>query len=223
MPENTQLTDVSDMAYVHEGFRRGLGDAREQLGFVADGDSARAAHFADYLAELLWFLHVHHGGEDELLYPLLVERVPEQLELLARMDAQHVAVADQLEAANAATAAFKASGSAADGVALADACESLWEVLGPHLAQEEAEVLPFAARYLTPEEWGKLPQHAFAHYGGERFWLPFGLATEAFPPAMREGMLAPPSPLGAMWSGGGSAAFHEEMELIRVETAWSER
>ena len=74
--DDSQLTDVGDMAYVHQAFRRGLGEARSQLSFINDGDIPRAAHFADYISELLWLLHAHHAGEDELLYPLLVERVP---------------------------------------------------------------------------------------------------------------------------------------------------
>ena len=84
-------------------------------------------------------------------------------------------------------------------------------------------MLPYAAQHISAEEWGKLSQHAFAHYDGDRFWLPFGLATEAFPREKFEGMLAGPSPIGAMWNGGGSAAFTHEMNLIRVDEAWGRR
>jgi hemerythrin-like domain-containing protein len=218
---DTPITDTSDMAYVHEAFRRGFGDARSQLSFIDDGDADRAAHFADYIRELLWFLHAHHAGEDELLYPLLVERVPEEADLFAKMDAQHSSVESSLQAADAAAATYRDSGSAADAAALADACEALLALLSAHLTDEEDEVLPVAARSITPDEWAQLPGHVLMSYRGERIWLPFGLATEAFPPPMLDAILSGPSPVGPMWHGGGSAAFAQEMRLIRDETAWS--
>lgn len=221
--DDTQLTDVSDMPLVHQAFHRGLGEARSQLLFIDDGDTARAAHFADYISELLWLLHGHHAGEDELLYPLLVERVPNEAELFARMDAQHSSVESNLRAATTAAATYRDSGSATDAAVLADACEALLALLQTHLTEEEDEVLPIAARAITPEEWGQLPGHTLMAYGGDRIWLPFGLATEAFPQPAIDTILSGPSPIGPMWRGGGSAAFAQEMRLIRDDTAWTNR
>ena len=221
--DDTQLTDVGDMAYVHQAFRRGLGEARSQLSFINDGDIPRAAHFADYISELLWLLHAHHAGEDELLYPLLVERVPAEAELFARMDAQHSSVESSLHTAEAAAATYRHSGLSADAAALADACEVLLTLLDTHLTEEEVEVLPVAARSITPEEWGQLSGHALMAYRGDRIWLPFGLATEAFPRPMLDAILSRSSPIGPMWHGGGNAAFAQEMRLIRDQAAWSNR
>ena len=78
-------------------------------------------------------------------------------QLFSRMDAQHVAVTSSLEAAQHAAKRFGETGSAADGRALAEACESLLETLDVHLSQEEDEVLPIAARVVSPAEWGALP------------------------------------------------------------------
>jgi hypothetical protein len=221
--KNEQKTEVSDMAEVHEAFRRGFGDSRSQLAFIDDGDSERAAFFADYMSEVLWFLHAHHEGEDELLYPRLVERVPSESALWARMDEQHSGVESRLDSANEAATNYRVSASKSDADALAGECEALWDALGPHLAQEEAEVLPIAADYITPEEWGQLPQHALMHYTGARMWLVFGLATEAFAAEKRNGIVESAPPLSAMWNGGGSKAFDNHMRLIRDSTAWSQR
>jgi hypothetical protein len=65
------LTDTRDMLAVHDAVKRAFGDAPSQLGSVGDGDAERARYLADYLGEVLWLLHAHHAGEDELLYPLL--------------------------------------------------------------------------------------------------------------------------------------------------------
>lgn len=217
------LADTSDMPLVHEAFRRGLGEAREQLSFIDDGDRERAAHYADYMRDLLWLLHAHHEGEDELLYPKLVERVPEARDLFERMDEQHSAVESSLEAAVAAAVTYGNSASVADATALADACEALLTLLETHLTEEEVEVLPIAARNVTPEEWGELPGHAMMNYSGDRIWLPFGLATEAFPPEVMTVILSGPTPIGPMWNGGGGDAFAGEMRLIRDASAWGSR
>ena len=220
---DAQLTEVGDMPLVHEAFRRGLGEARSQLSFIDDGDRERAAHFSAYMRDLLWLLHAHHESEDELLYPRLVERVPEARDLFARMDEQHTAVESNLREAKAAAAAYSDSGSTADADALGGACEALLTLLDTHLTEEEVEVLPIAARSITQEEWGELPGHAMMSYTGDRIWLPFGLATEAFPPPLMEIVLSGPSPVGAMWNGGGRASFVHEMLLIRDESAWASR
>ena len=214
------LTDTRDMYSVHEAFRRGLGDARGQIAVVSEGDIERARRLASYLSDLLWLLHVHHEGEDELLYPLLSVRAPECQELFARMDNQHREVLPSLESARRAAERFGESGSIADGQALADACESLLELLAPHLSEEEIEVLPVVARVISPAEWGALPEHAFAQYSGTRIWLPFGLAIEAMPEDLLEGMREHlPPPVAAMWFGGGSDAFANEMAVIRQGAA----
>ncbi|MGH3731767.1 MAG: hemerythrin domain-containing protein [Acidimicrobiales bacterium] len=71
----TVRADVRDMYSVHEAFRRGLREAKPEIRAV-EGDVEGATRFTEYFGDLLWLLHAHHDGEDELLYPLLVERVP---------------------------------------------------------------------------------------------------------------------------------------------------
>ncbi len=210
------LTDTRDMLAVHDAFKRAFGDAPGQLASVGDGDAQRARYLADYLGEVLWLLHAHHAAEDELLFPLLSWRAPEERGLFSRMEAQHAALVASLQAAESAAERFGRSGSALDGEALASACKSLREALVAHLDQEEKDVLPIAARCVSPPEWGALPAHALSHYEGTRVWLPFGLVLEAMPDAMREDLLAHvPPPVSQMWFGGGSDAFAQEMATIR--------
>jgi hypothetical protein len=221
--DDAPMTDTSDMPLVHDAFRRGLGEARSQLGFIDDGDAERAAHFAAYMTDLLFLLHAHHHGEDVLMYPLLVERVPEQSALWARMEEQHGSVEAAVDAATSAAAVYGASARRVDADALADACEALLDQLQTHLGEEETDVMPIAARVVTPEEYGRLPAHAMTSYEGDRIWLPFGLATEAFPPAVLDRILSAPTPIGPMWLGGGRDAFAAEMRLIREPDAWAAR
>lgn len=201
------LTDTRDMKWVHDAFRRAFGDAPGQIAAIDDGDTERAQHFAGYLGEVLWLLHAHHAGEDELLYPLLVERAPGSEDLFSRMEAQHAAVTLELETAREAAERFGRSGSSEDGQALAAACRSLLDTVAAHLTEEEEEVVPIASRTVTPEEWGALPAHAFSLYTGSRPWLPLGVATEMFPDDIRAQVFT--------YYGFDSDTFTNEMAAIR--------
>ncbi len=155
-----------------------------------------------------------------MLYPLLMERAPEAGDLFAHMDAQHTAVAEGIESAQQADQRFGASGSAADGAALAAACRSLLDTAADHLAEEEAQVLPIASRTITSAEWAALPGHVLSHYTGARIWLLLGLVFEAMPDDMRAHVLAAmPLPVAEMWLGYGANAFQKEMAKIRIAPA----
>ena len=212
--------DTRDMHSVHHSIKRGLNDAPGQVASVADGDRERAQRLADYLADLLWLLHAHHASEDALLYPLLIERLPEHRELFLRMDAQHAAVTAGTEEAQRDVARFRASATEADGRALARSCTSLLEVLAEHLGQEEEQVLPLVPGVISVPEWAALPGHALSQYRGARMWLPLGLVIEAMPEEMSAalGKQLPP-PVANMWFGGGADAFTAEMAAVRGGTA----
>ena len=81
--------DVTDMIAVHRVFRDTLGRAAAVIGAVGDGDIDRVATVANFFDNILLFLHVHHQGEDDLMFPLLRQRCPDQLELIDRVASQH--------------------------------------------------------------------------------------------------------------------------------------
>jgi len=213
----TPLTDTRDMIYVHDVFRRAFADAPDQIASVNDGDVEHAQRAVSYLRDVLWLLHAHRSGEDELLYPLLVERAPVCADLFSRMEAQHAAVAASLALADQAAERFENSSSTDDGAALIAACRSVLDEVSSHLEQEELEVLPIAARTITPEEWGALPGHVLSHYTGTRIWLLLGLVFEAMPDDLRAHVLANvPAPVSEMWFLFGADAFSNEMGAIRA-------
>ena len=218
--EGSPAMDTRDMIWVHDAFRRAFADAPGQIASVRAGDADRAQYLAGYLSEVLWFLHAHHDGEDQLLYPLLAERAPETAALFTRMEDQHQAVAGSIEDAEQAAERFGRSASTEDGEVLAAACRSLIDAASDHLTEEEAEVLPVAARNITPEEWGALPAHALSRYRGTRVWLLLGLVIEAVPDDLRAGMIGRlPPPVSEMWVGFGSDAFGNEMRSVRSGTS----
>lgn len=209
--------DTRDMICVHDVFRRAFDEASGQIASVRAGDTERAQIVGGYISEVLWFLHAHHGGEDALLYPLLVERAPESDALFSRMESQHLAVAFSIHNAERAAESFRSSASAVDGDALALACRSLMDDMAVHLNEEEVEVLPIASRTITPEEWGALPGHVLSQYNGTRIWLILGLVLEAMPDDLRAHVIDNvPPPVSEMWRQFGFEAFENEIGSIRT-------
>lgn len=47
------LTDTRDMFWIHNAFRRSLGDAPGQIAKISEGDIERARELSDYLVEVL--------------------------------------------------------------------------------------------------------------------------------------------------------------------------
>jgi len=74
----TQPIDVRDMAIVHRTFRKAYSEAAQLLRAAPTPSPGRVTFLADHIDFALAALHHHHEGEDELLYPKLIERVPEQ-------------------------------------------------------------------------------------------------------------------------------------------------
>ena len=84
------------MVVIHRAFRRESRLLGELIAAVPDGDTERAAILGRHLAWYEAGLTNHHHGEDELLWPLLRQRAEVDAEIVARMERQHVQVADTL-------------------------------------------------------------------------------------------------------------------------------
>jgi hypothetical protein len=74
---NSIRPDTSDMAAVHQVFRSSLASAPVLIESAAGGEDRRTL-IASYYTNVLAFLETHHDGEEELLFPLLIERAPQQ-------------------------------------------------------------------------------------------------------------------------------------------------
>jgi hypothetical protein len=81
------------MVLIHRVIRREFG-LLPRLFRSAANDRPRSKVIGAHAREMLHFLHTHHTGEDELLFPLLRERAALDPELMDRMDAQHAQVND---------------------------------------------------------------------------------------------------------------------------------
>lgn len=173
------MADVRDMAIIHETFRRLYAESAALVRANPAPSPERVTFLGDHIAFGLEMLHHHHHeSEDQLLYPLLIERVPEQAETTERIDHEHQAIATALDSAQEACRAWRASPGAETGEALAAALDHVNEITQPHLDHEEQVVVPLAAQHLSQEEWDALGEHSRSYVPRERMPAMFGMITE---------------------------------------------
>ena len=210
------LTDTSDMIQLHRVFRDALGAAAPLVGSVAPGDTARADVVGSYYANVLALLHSHHEGEDELVWPKLVERAPEDAETIMRIAGQHEGVLTALADAEGKLAPWRLDPQVDSGAHLAASLATLGAELALHLDEEERVILPIAARHMTPAEWGELPGHGMAHFTGDKIWLVLGLIQEQMRPEQIEQMESHmPPPVRDFWVNQGRSQFQAYIAKVR--------
>jgi hemerythrin-like domain-containing protein len=187
--QTSQPIDVRDMAIVHAGFRRAYSESAQLVRAAPVPSPKRVAFLADHIDFGLALLHVHHEGEDELLYPKLIERVPEQAPMTEEIEHEHQLIKTALDAAGVACAAWRKQPSAETGEALAGSLDELNTVAQRHLDDEEQKIVPLAAVTVTQEEWDALGKHAVAQLPGKKRSIAFGMLLEPLSEADRAHMM----------------------------------
>jgi Hemerythrin HHE cation binding domain len=81
--------EVRDMAIVHRLFRQAYAEAARLVRAGPTPSPGRVTFLADHIDLVLGGLHSHHQDEDELLYPKLIERVPEQAPMTEEVEHEH--------------------------------------------------------------------------------------------------------------------------------------
>jgi hemerythrin-like domain-containing protein len=208
-------TDVSDMYAVHKALTGAL-DAAPTYVAKADVDSERVEVVGSFYENVIEFLHVHHAGEDELIYPLLEQRCAENRSELERIDNQHKLLYAPMDAGRSTLASWRAAPSADNAQAVISAIATIDEVLRPHLVEEEAVMLPLATKWMSPEEWGALPGHSMMTFRADKVWVALGLVREQLNQEQRDGMLeGMPPEMRTMWTEQMEPAFNAFIAEVR--------
>jgi hypothetical protein len=184
-----QPIDVRDMAIVHRTFRNAYDESARLVRAAPTPSPGRVRFLADHIDFGLAMLHVHHEGEDELLYPKLIERAPEQAAVTEEVEHEHQLIQIALDAASAACAAWRQRPSAETGEALAASLDQLNSITQPHLDDEEQKVVPLAAVTLTQQEWEAVGKHAVAQIPRNKRGVAFGMILEPLGEADRAHMM----------------------------------
>jgi hemerythrin-like domain-containing protein len=215
-PVDLPLADTTDMIGLHRVFREALAAAPALVGGASENDADRVELVASYYANVLDLLHSHHEGEDELLTPRLLARVPTQAATISRVGGQHETVLAAVGAAEAAIANWRVDPSAVHQSDAVTALAALDAGLTPHLDEEERDILPIAAQCINVAEWGELPAHGMRSFRGDKMWLIIGLIQEQMSPSHRADMEAHmPPPMLEFWRSDGRGMFDSYVAELR--------
>lgn len=184
-----QPIDVRDMAIVHRTFRKAYDEAAKLVRAAPAPSPGRVTFLADHIDFAIAALHIHHEGEDELLYPKLIDRVPEQAPMTEEVEHEHELIKTALDAVSAACAAWRQRPSAETGEALAAALDQLNAVAQRHLDDEEQKIVPLAAVTLTQQEWDALGKHGVAQIPRNKRGIAFGMILDPLGEADRAYMM----------------------------------
>ena len=210
------LADATAMARFHRIFREALDAVPHLIGSVPAGDGDRVELVGSYYDNVLKLLHAHHEAEDLTIYPLMVERLPDHVEVIHRVNAEHETVLGTLGAAEDAVATWRADPSNASRDEAVAGLDALSPILLTHLDHEEAEVVPLIALCITEAEWGEMSAVAFQHFKGDKVWLVLGLIQEQMLPEENETMEANmPPPVHDFWVTSGRATFESFIAPLR--------
>src|SRR3984885_7387284 len=214
MTLDTNAIDVSDMFAVHQALRDSLSAAPRLVAGIDADDEARSALVSSFYDNVIAFLHAHHEGEEALIFPLLRERCPGQLEMIDTVAAQHRDV-DELVTKSVELLEGWSAGDAAAKDGCAQSLGALGQRMREHLDDEEQQLLPLCATNLTEQEWGALPGHALGSFTGDKVWLILGLIREHMTDEHRAEMLAHmPPPAAEMWTTIGEKSYIEMMDEV---------
>jgi len=116
----------------------------------------------DHLTFMLDALHNHHAAEDEMVWPLLHNRVPVRADDIERMENQHsdIVAAGERVSANLSEWVGSPGGSTADR--LLEAVAELGGVVVEHLDDEELTAVPIIQEHLSQDEWDATVKRATA-------------------------------------------------------------
>lgn len=207
--------DTHEMVLIHRVIRREFGQLPRLLRSAA-GDRARSKVIGAHAREMVNFLHTHHCGEDELLFPLLRERAALAPELMDRMDAQHEQVDDAVTGISAELPGRTASADAAASERMAALIDAMMPALIDHLAEEERKVLPIVSVTVTQKEWNALGKHGMSAIPLTRKLVMLGHITEEADDAERQTFLqVVPAPARLAYKLIGHRQFTRETAMIR--------
>jgi iron-sulfur cluster repair protein YtfE (RIC family) len=186
--------DLTVMVAAHDAFRRDLGKlataASQARTWSPDRQAAVRAGWEVFQRQL----HVHHRGEDAVVWPLLRGRLAgsaSAVSVLDAMQAEHELI-DPLLAAVDRAFGFVGDPAGEFAADAADAVAELATQLSHHLGHEERDALPLIGSTLTAREWQEAGRRMGRQPGVKVSFVPefFGWLLDGAAPDRRASVLA---------------------------------
>lgn len=208
--------NTHEMVVIHRMFRREFRLLPGLVRGVQKDDIARARVVSDHTAETIARLHTHHTGEDELLWPRLLDRAVPESDLIRRMQAQHEQVANAINQVSNILPSWAETADPATSAQLAGILTRLNTQLCEHLDEEERQILPMARQCLSSAEWDELGKHAMDGVSKSRMLLQLGGILEEANPDERQLFLGKlPRIARLIWAVIGQRRYQWHAQHIR--------
>jgi len=154
----------------HHAFRRDLARFGEALRRIAAGETAKTDAVREEWQKFHATLHGHHEAEDSGVFPSLSAEHESVRATIEKLGKDHRRIDPLLERGDRAFAALPTTDSALSVV------HELQDLLAPHLATEEAEVIPFLR---GEKEFPAPPTEDLAEMYAQGFsWAMNGIASD---------------------------------------------
>ncbi len=154
----------------HHGFRRDLARFATALERIARGDASRSSALGEEWKSFQMTLHGHHEAEDTGIFPSFAKEHEALRPTIDRLSADHRKIDPLLEQGARGFAALPSTDEAARVV------RELRALLDPHLAIEEAELIPHLR---GAQEFPAPPNDEMAAMYAQGFaWAMHGIALE---------------------------------------------
>jgi hypothetical protein len=174
------------MGIVHGALRRDLLRTRDVLAGEPYPQGRQRRAIGEHVVWLMEFLHAHHTGEDEGLWPLVRARNPAAGALLDSLEAEHRRISPAAAALTDAGQRYAETTADEPPDELVTALDALATVLFPHLDREVEEAMPVVSASITHAEWHAVEQEynikpkSLAQLGMEGHWLLDGIDGEGY-------------------------------------------
>jgi hypothetical protein len=178
--------DTRMMEIVHGALRRDLLRTRDALTDEPYPQGRQRRALGEHVVWMMDFLHAHHTGEDEGLWPLVRRRNPAAGALLDSLEAEHRLIGPAAAALTSAGQRYAETVADEPRAELVGAVDALAEVLFPHLDREVEEAMPVVSASITQAEWHAVEQKynikpkSLAQLGMEGHWLLDGIDAEGY-------------------------------------------
>jgi deazaflavin-dependent oxidoreductase (nitroreductase family) len=205
---------TEQMAVVHRTFRHGFPMASDLVRRTPPGATKRAETIAAHVDFLLNGLYHHHSGEDENIWPLLLERAAPEADLVNRMEAQHQVVAERSDRVRALLTDWRRN--PVEGEAVATALDEFTDALVEHLDDEEAHVVPLIRAHITAEEWEGFGRATFEKFTNAEKLIATGVLEDIATPEEAEWFTGGlPLPIKLMWRLAGRRKYARYIARVR--------
>ena len=203
------------MRRIHRVFLWAYDEAPGLVRSAGPGDTARAAYVGEVLGNFDKILHIHHEGEDLLMYPQLAERAPACALHVEQMLEQHRQVARRLEDIEPLRIRWMETADAKDRDNLAEEYRDLSGVLNVHLRREVTEVMPVVDKVMTEKELTMAAEHGTGQFSKKFLVGYLGMVLATNPPGEREELFKEmPAPVRVAYRVVGRRMYRRQYSTL---------